>query len=361
MSAADWEARRKTKPSAPSRPNQRRSPQADGEVAAQHHGSCACGGTCPECQAKREAMPVSRKGDAGEIAADRAADRVIRGESAAGMLDGAPMPATVARDGDGAAAATTPAGVDSALRASRGNGNPLDPSTRASMSDRFGHDFTGVRVHADSSAAALSDRLNAKAFTVGNDVYFNRGRFDPSSGQGERLLAHELAHVVQQGSGGQERLQRDIDDESIDDTSLMSDGAVDDDLAGADDAEPMDGGRGKCKASASKSFLLANSVSFDITVPKGCTATLDFTALWIPSGGTGVDCCTGSDTYTVTRNGKNPKSLPVGANVCGDGAEHVPAKGTIVVGGGYHKFEVKVSRAGCEGVKMDLQVGIKIR
>jgi uncharacterized protein DUF4157 len=82
-------------------------------------------------------------------------------------------------------------------------GTSLDSSVRASMESGFGHDFSHVRVHADESAAASAKALNAKAFAFGHDIVFGRNRYQPGSSDGRRLLAHELAHVVQQtGSSG---------------------------------------------------------------------------------------------------------------------------------------------------------------
>src|SRR5262245_18921750 len=84
------------------------------------------------------------------------------------------------------------ANVEGALTTS---GRPLDARTRHSMEARFGYDFSGVRVHDDASAAAI----DAAAYTVGEDIVFAPGRFEPSSPKGQHLIAHELAHVVQQG------------------------------------------------------------------------------------------------------------------------------------------------------------------
>jgi hypothetical protein len=78
-------------------------------------------------------------------------------------------------------------------------GSPLDPDTRATMEPRFAHDFSEVRVHADSRAAAAAADVNARAFTVGRDIVFGRHQYDPGSRRGARLLAHELAHTIQQG------------------------------------------------------------------------------------------------------------------------------------------------------------------
>ncbi|HEV7588181.1 MAG TPA: DUF4157 domain-containing protein [Longimicrobium sp.] len=83
-----------------------------------------------------------------------------------------------------------------------GGGRPLEPAARADMEARLGHDFGDVRVHTEASAAALAEEVNACAFTVGDHVVFGADAFAPSSPDGRRLLAHELAHVVQQSGGG---------------------------------------------------------------------------------------------------------------------------------------------------------------
>lgn len=84
----------------------------------------------------------------------------------------------------------------------RSPGRPLDASTRAFFEPRFGHDFGNVRIHTDSQAANSAHAVNALAYTVGRDVVFDQGRYHPRSDDGQRLLAHELAHVVQQGVRG---------------------------------------------------------------------------------------------------------------------------------------------------------------
>jgi len=89
--------------------------------------------------------------------------------------------------------------LTSQLNATKGGGTPLPYSTRAFMENQFNVDFSRVRVHANSTAAHLNRALNAHAFTHGKDIYFNNGQYAPSAPSGKRLLAHELAHVVQQG------------------------------------------------------------------------------------------------------------------------------------------------------------------
>jgi hypothetical protein len=81
----------------------------------------------------------------------------------------------------------------------RSSGQPLDPATRAFMEPRFGHDFSAVRVHTDARAAESARAVNALAYTVGRDVTFGPGQYAPATSAGRRLIAHELAHVVQQG------------------------------------------------------------------------------------------------------------------------------------------------------------------
>ncbi len=84
----------------------------------------------------------------------------------------------------------------------RSPGQPLDAATRAFMEPRFGHDFSQVRVHSDTRAAESARAVNALAYTVGRDVVFGEGHYVPRAISGQRLLAHELAHVVQQSGSG---------------------------------------------------------------------------------------------------------------------------------------------------------------
>src|SRR5262245_27738529 len=124
---------------------------------------CACGGSawrtgeCSECRSHH--LTLQR----------RAADQ-------AGSSTGAPI-------------------VDEVLQAP---GQPLDNATRAFMESRFGHDFSQVRVHTDARAAESAQAVNALAYTVGPEVVFGAGQYAPGTRAGHRLLAHELAHVVQQ-------------------------------------------------------------------------------------------------------------------------------------------------------------------
>ena len=95
----------------------------------------------------------------------------------------------------------------SAIHAIRGLGAPLPSSERSFFEPRFGHDFSRVRVHTGSGAAGLARSLNARAFTLGQDIVFGAGEYAPGSLEGKKVLAHELAHTMQQGGEG-DRLQR---------------------------------------------------------------------------------------------------------------------------------------------------------
>ena len=104
----------------------------------------------------------------------------------------------------GADGATTAEAHPQALRARLGDGRPLDGSTRGRMESAFGTSFSAVRVHTDAGAAALSSNLRARAFALGEDVAFAGGRYAPGTPVGDALIAHELAHVLQQRGSDRE-------------------------------------------------------------------------------------------------------------------------------------------------------------
>ena len=93
--------------------------------------------------------------------------------------------------------------LESRLNASKGGGSPLSEEVRTFMEPRFGSDFSGVRVHTGSEAVQMNRELGAQAFTHGQDIFFNQGKYNPGSTDGKLLLAHEMTHVVQQTGGVQ--------------------------------------------------------------------------------------------------------------------------------------------------------------
>ena len=108
------------------------------------------------------------------------------------------------------APAAASASVENALSSSKGSGSPLPAPARSQMESSFGADFSGVRIHDGSTAVQMSKSLNAQAFTHGNDIYFNSGKYNPESTQGRHLLAHELTHTVQQGASKSDVNKKDI-------------------------------------------------------------------------------------------------------------------------------------------------------
>jgi hypothetical protein len=100
----------------------------------------------------------------------------------------------------GGGSGEAPEDVAGKLEQSKGSGNRLPGDVRAFMEQSFGADFSGVKIHTDGNAVQLSKALNAQAFTHGNDIFFNSGKYNPGSSEGKHLLAHELTHTIQQGA-----------------------------------------------------------------------------------------------------------------------------------------------------------------
>lgn len=88
--------------------------------------------------------------------------------------------------------------VEKTIAQTRGGGAPLEPSTQERFSGTYGDDLGDVRVHTGPEAEGLARSVSARAFTTGSDVYFAQGEYSPGSGEGQQLIGHELAHVVQQ-------------------------------------------------------------------------------------------------------------------------------------------------------------------
>ena len=139
-----------------------------------------------ESRLARDESIVPPRVDPHEVEADQAADSVVSGKSAA--IRG--QHSLGKRD----------APSDSEIVP--GEGESLDSAARSVMESRLGHDFSRVRVHADSRAAAAARKENAEAYTFGRHVVFGAGKYKPRTADGQRLLAHELTHVVQQAKRG---------------------------------------------------------------------------------------------------------------------------------------------------------------
>lgn len=116
--------------------------------------------------------------------------------------DGDPNEGNTLKRSSQSAAPDVSAQTQQRIENSKGGGEPLPSNTREEMEGAMGADLSGVRVHNNSEAAGLSNDLQAQAFTHGNDIYFGAGKYDTQSASGQHLLAHEVAHTVQQGGGG---------------------------------------------------------------------------------------------------------------------------------------------------------------
>lgn len=163
---------------------------------------CACGqhtmgGECEECRRSRLSGPVQAKlmvprpKDASEAAADLAAAAVMAGRSVPAetlSLRGSPQGISV------------PSNLTDRVEEMEGLGQPLPKGERRFFESRFGHDLSHVRVHTDHRSSELARNLEAHAFTFGRNIAFRPGAFSPGSQAGRSLMAHELAHVIQQGA-----------------------------------------------------------------------------------------------------------------------------------------------------------------
>jgi Domain of unknown function (DUF4157) len=128
--------------------------------------TCACGGECPKCQTEKPSEGPAR---------------LQTKHVGSGDLQQTAVPPSV-------------------YEVLRSPGQSLDAEVRAFMEPRFGHDFSQVRVHSGEAAEQSARGVNASAYTVGQNIVFGAGAFAPGTGEGRRLIAHELAHVVQQTS-----------------------------------------------------------------------------------------------------------------------------------------------------------------
>lgn len=183
---------------------------ADGALI-QRKSNCACGGGCPRCAGEphhpnlQTKLTVSTPGDQYEQEADHVAEQVMRlpdsysetGSSLSARPSSPSLQRRCAacegeprRDGDNVSRGDVLPGT----------GQSLAKPEQAFFEARFGHDFSGVRVHADSRAAELAQMVKARAYTVGGDIVFAAGQYAPGTADGRLLLAHELAHTIQQGA-----------------------------------------------------------------------------------------------------------------------------------------------------------------
>jgi hypothetical protein len=177
---------------------------------------CACGGRaseltgeCEECSKKKMAgaqtkLQVNEPGDIYEQEADRVAERVTGQPAHSDLSSAPPRIQRFSGQSNGQVSAAPP----SVNRALASPGRSLEPALRQDMERRFSQDFSRVRVHTGAVAEQSAWDVDAHAYTLGSNIVFGAGQFAPRTSEGRRLIAHELAHVVQQRSAGIQSIQR---------------------------------------------------------------------------------------------------------------------------------------------------------
>jgi hypothetical protein len=177
---------------------------------------CACektGETCSRCTNKKTGLQrkltIGPNNDPLELEADRVADQVAAATAHSTISSAPPRIQRFSEQATDAWGAV-PASVNHALA---DVGRPLLPMLRQDMEQRFGHDFSQVRVHSGGIAEQSARDVGANAYTVGNDIVFGAGQFSLNTQRGSKLLAHELTHVVQQKGISNRLIQRDSKEE----------------------------------------------------------------------------------------------------------------------------------------------------
>jgi len=153
-------------------------------------------------------LTVGRADDPEEGQADRMADLALRKISGFENANTALRKSSIDDPLGGTAVDSS---VESQIQSKLGGGSTLREREASGFSNAYGVDLSGVRVHSDSVSDDLSRSLQADAFTVGSDVFFRGGLYQPGTGAGDRLLGHELAHVAIQSGHGLERMRSDVE------------------------------------------------------------------------------------------------------------------------------------------------------
>lgn len=218
-----------------SRENMNTSCSANGSQS----GYCPFGGACHTCPALQTKLKINSPGDKYEREADQVADTVMSTNSPLvqrsncsscgkdndndDVLQTKPVsdkispvtqiPGNTLNDSlllrKAMESGQSGAGesITQQLNEARGKGEKLPGATQKFMEQRFGSDFDQVRIHNDSTSATLNNQISSKAFTHGKDIFFSKGYYMPSRPEGQKLIAHELTHVIQQ-SGNKDTIQR---------------------------------------------------------------------------------------------------------------------------------------------------------
>lgn len=189
-------------------------------------------------------MRVSQPGDPAEQEAEIAADHAMRMKPAA-ESEGQESPELSrqlmrAESGDAESLSDVSEVVSQGLS---GGGRALDSEARAFLEPRFGQDFSQVRIHTDARASKSTEAVAARAYAIGSDIAFRSGEYQPGTSDGKRLLAHEIAHVVQQGGAAGRAGRQVVRRSFLDDVKGMLPGSK-------PDADPSSAAAGGAAAGA---------------------------------------------------------------------------------------------------------------
>jgi Domain of unknown function (DUF4157) len=226
----------------------------------------------------------------------------------------------------GTTSASSP-GVSNYISSISSKGNPLSAQANHFFSSRMGYDFSKVKIHTGKDAADSAKDINAKAYTVGNNIVFNEGQFNTESVEGKKLMAHELTHVVQQNDGLVNRLQMKKENDAepsgqfIDQQNATSEANANEELLN----EPVPVSDISTKGRPSRETVFGKSVRFegktDAEFDGGRGQTKDLKGVKANDckGCSGNECLTITGTfeitYTVTTSVKLP-SVPEGLTPC---------------------------------------------
>lgn len=157
-------------------------------------------------------LEMTEPSDNEEREADLMADAIVSGGKISRAVEGNASQGGVA----------VPKGMENQLNQCQGGGRAMPDGLRSMMETGFGQDFSTVRLHTDNQAAEMSSAIHARAFTYGNNIFFNQGQYSPDTPAGQRLIAHELTHVVQ----GERKVARKVNEKICENIDLIDEEQV---------------------------------------------------------------------------------------------------------------------------------------
>lgn len=215
------------------------------------------------------------------------------------------------------------------------NGRPMDADSQHFMESRFGQDFSQVRIHTDGQAAKSAASIQAKAYTSGRNIVFGSGEYQPETDGGKRLLAHELVHVVQQGNGISNAVQRQSTSQA---TASSEQAPAQTTTSGtatpAEGATPANYTSPQARGTAPRRATLPQSTTSSIDLTRFlCNCRLvsvteeSLSGRMLPHPGFTYQYCRGRLTATVGGE-LVPQSLTTGTARLGGGINYAPGEGT---------------------------------